>query len=59
MGGTPYVTNIYHTDARGAATVMYCASSPFAVVLIQKEGYQTNSATLSHADFVVSLKKLK
>jgi hypothetical protein len=58
-GGSQFTTNVYYTDMRGAATVMYYANSRFVVVRVQKEGYETNFAAVSPAKSVVSLKKFK
>lgn len=58
-GGSQFTTNVYYTDDRGGATVMYYANSRFVVVRVQKEGYETNFTAVSPSRSVVSLKKFK
>src|SRR5581483_9406136 len=61
MGGTPYATNTYHTDAQGFASVLYPyhGQSSFMVVLIKKEGYENGSVAVPFPNQVVSLKRLQ
>jgi hypothetical protein len=59
LGGTPYATKAYHTDARGIASVMYFARSPFVAVNIKKEGYQMGSFAVSVTNPLASLKRLQ
>ena len=57
MGLSPYATNVYHTDAQGAARVMFYKTFPLVVARIEKDGYETNFATIQPTNPVASLKK--
>ena len=41
MGGTPYATNTYTTDAEGIARVTFYAGASIAGVLVKMDGYET------------------
>jgi hypothetical protein len=61
MGGTPYATNKYLTDAHGSAIVdhPYFGPSSGMMVRIKKEGYEDGWVIMPVTNHVVSLKRLQ
>src|SRR5262245_7619244 len=59
MGGTPYETNVYHTDTNGIARVMYYDGSTLVGVKVERPGYETASTALVPTNPVVSLRRVQ
>jgi len=61
LGGTPYSTNIYHTNRKGITRVM--SFERMLAVRVDKEGYKTNfwafMASAPATNHVVNLKRLQ
>jgi hypothetical protein len=57
MGGTAYEKNVYQTDPRGTAKVMFYETSPGFVVKIERAGYETAFLSTPVKNAVLSLKR--
>jgi hypothetical protein len=59
MGGTPYGTNVYHTDTQGIASVTFYDRSVIVAVRIESDGYETASLAMPATNPVVSLRRVQ
>lgn len=59
MGGTPYSTNTYTTDAEGIARVTFYAGASIVGVLVKMHGYETANIAVPLTNTVVALRRIQ